>query len=323
MVRGTGSTNARTDAAAFDEIVRHARGTGTAKSVGCYVRSVPPRLSGEAASFAARMNPANRTPLEALNLPPGVLAPAALTVLVSKYWGPQQEEYTVSFMERTPANLRARIVEHMNAWSTRIGKSFVETASGPGLIRISLDQDGYWSYLGTDVALIPEDQPTMSLQDFSMSTPESEYRRVVRHETGHTLGFPHEHMRAEVVARIDPKKAYKYFLENQGWDQATVDDQVLTPLDAADILGTPPDEDSIMCYQLPGEITYDGKDIDGGEDINATDFHFAEKLYPQADGTGSGRRKGSRKAGATKSATPWMAEDWGPGNDVDLSKFGQ
>ena len=68
----------------------------------------------------------------------------------------------------------------------------------------------------------------MNLQGFTMNTRESEYHRVVRHETGHTLGFPHEHMRRELVARIDPQRAYAYFLATQGWDRAMVDAQVLT-----------------------------------------------------------------------------------------------
>ena len=51
----------------------------------------------------------------------------------------------------------------------------------------------------------------MNLQGFTMNTPEAEYRRVVRHEAGHTLGFLHEHMRRELVARIDPEKAYEYY----------------------------------------------------------------------------------------------------------------
>lgn len=80
-----------------------------------------------------------------------------------------------------------------------------------GDVRISLAGSGYWSYLGTDILHIPSNQPTMNLQDFSMSTPESEYKRVVRHETGHTLGFPHEHLRKEIVDNIDRNKAYNYF----------------------------------------------------------------------------------------------------------------
>lgn len=53
--------------------------------------------------------------------------------------------------------------------------------AGPGEkgdVRVSLVGDGYWSYLGTDVLLIPDGMPTMNLQGFSMSTPESEYKCV-------------------------------------------------------------------------------------------------------------------------------------------------
>jgi len=105
---------------------------------------------------------------------------------------------------------------------------------------------------------------------------------VVRHETGHTMGFPHEHMRKELVAKIDPAKAYDYYRRTQGWDKAMVDAQVLTPLDDKTIMGTPADQTSIMCYQLPGAITRDGRPILGGTDINAIDYAFAGSIYPKA-----------------------------------------
>lgn len=168
----------------------------------------------------------------------------------------------------------------MNAWTKCGGISFALTR-GTGDVRISRGPGGYWSYLGTDITLIPKNRPTMNLQEFSMSTRESEYKRVVRHETGHTLGFPHEHMRAALVARIDPAKAYRWFLANQGWNRATVDAQVLTPLKEASLMGTPADQTSIMCYQLPGLITKDGKPIPGGVDINKTDCGFCGTIYPK------------------------------------------
>ena len=124
---------------------------------------------------------------------------------------------------------------------------------------------GFWSYLGTDIRLIPTHRPTMNLQGFTMNTP-----RVASTtgwsgtRPGTRSGFPHEHMRRELVARIDPQRAYRYFLATQGWDRAMVDAQVLTPLDDASIFGTPADQDSIMCYQLPGQITVDGQPIRGG-----------------------------------------------------------
>ena len=248
----------------------------------CIPKSLPPRLLAKAASVARAINPLNAPVLGPMRdaSPEIPLEPAHLTLLTSKYWGSQARRLTVSFMESTPQDLKNKILLHMNAWSTRIGISFVLT-NGTGNVRISRAGSGYWSYLGTDVRLIPANRPTMNLQGFSMATPDSEYKRVVRHETGHTLGFPHEHMRRELVARIDPQKAYDYFLRTQGWSRTVVDQQVLTPLDQASIIGTPADQDSIMCYQLPGSITRDGRAIRGGTDINATDFQFAARIYPK------------------------------------------
>ncbi len=122
----------------------------------------------------------------------------------------------------------------------------------------------------------------MNLQAFTMQTPESEFHRVVRHETGHTLGFPHEHMRRELVDRIDPNKAFTYFRRTQGWNRPMVRAQVLTPLEDSQLIATPAaDPNSIMCYQLPGEITKDGKPIVGGVDIGPSDYAFAAQVYPK------------------------------------------
>jgi hypothetical protein len=250
--------------------------------VGCTIKPVPERLMKRAADTAIYINPTNSPILETMM---GMAAdmvsdPQFLTVLTTKYWGPTPRRLTVSFMETTPADLRRRILSHMNAWSRTACISFVET-TGRGNVRISRGGGGYWSYLGTDILQIPANRPTMNLQDFSMNTRESEFVRVVRHETGHTLGFPHEHMRQELVNRIDPQKAYDYFMRTQGWNRTMVDQQVLTALDVRSIFGTPADQTSIMCYQLPGSITKDGKAITGGIDINATDFAFAGRIYPR------------------------------------------
>lgn len=263
----------------YDEAVQASQKVKT----GCVIKQLPKRLLIKAAETARAINPLNAPvvgSLRALGDGFQVANPLSLAVLTSKYWGSKPRTLTVSFMESTPTDLRTRIISHMNAWTQTACISFVET-SGTGDVRISREPGGYWSYLGTDILHIPKGEQTMNLEGFTMNTQESEYRRVVRHETGHTLGFPHEHMRKELVARIDPQKAYDWFLETYGWDKATVDAQVLTPLDNSTILGTPADQTSIMCYQLPALITKDGKPIIGGIDINQTDYDFAGKIYPK------------------------------------------
>jgi Astacin (Peptidase family M12A) len=277
---------------------------------GCTVKTLPRRLLVKAAATAVKINPVNAPVAAPMGAAAdlGVMDPLRLSVLTAKYWGPTPRRLTVSFMESTPPDLRARIVSHMNAWTRTACISFVETR-GVGQVRISRAGSGYWSYLGTDIFLIPRNRPTMNLQGFTMNTPESEYRRVVRHETGHTMGFPHEHMRKSLIARIDSKKAYQWFLQTQGWDKATVDAQVLTPLDDRSLMSTPADQTSIMCYQLPASITKDGMPIAGGLNINATDYEFAGRIYP---------KPGSAPAAAERNEDSSEDEEWAESEDVEV-----
>jgi hypothetical protein len=210
---------------------------------------------------------------------------ATLSVLVPRRWPAGGVRLTVGFLDNAPADLRARIVLHMNAWAKTANVSFVETKK-QAQVRIARiaggDQGGYWSYLGTDILHIEKDQPTMNLESFTMTTSESEFKRVVRHETGHTLGFPHEHMRRQLVELIDRDRAIQYFGETQGWSKEEVEQQVLTPIEDSSLLGTPrSDSNSIMCYEIPGEITKSGDPIAGGTDIDELDYEFAGSLYPK------------------------------------------
>ena len=261
---------------------QHHEGQPARAVVGCAIKQLPARLLFRSAEIAARINPVN-APVVGMSraVPEGVLpTPLAAAVVTAKYWGPSPRKLTVSFLDRPSAELRRRILGHLNAWASAGCIEFVET-SRAGQVRISRGGGGYWSYLGTDILLIPKNRPTMNLEGFTMNTPDSEYKRVIRHEAGHTLGMPHEHMRKELVDRIDPEKAYEYFLRTQGWDRQTVDQQVLTSLDDATLMFTPADQDSIMCYQLPGSITKDGQPIRGGTDINSTDYAFVARIYPK------------------------------------------
>jgi len=254
--------------------------------IACSPKRLPVDQLISAAQKAVEINPLNHPPIEHLaRVMPGFTpTPERIAVVTTKYWGLKGVSLTVSFMDNPSAALRKKILAHMNAWNKTANVKFTETKSG-GQVRIARengDNGGYWSYVGTDVLSIAANEQTMNLEDFSESTPDSEFFRVVRHETGHTMGFPHEHMRKQLVAKIDPEKAIAFFKRTQGWSPAEVRAQVLTPIEESSLLGTPTaDPKSIMCYQIPGEITVDGKPIPGGLDIDVSDFAFAGKIYPK------------------------------------------
>jgi len=252
----------------------------------CTPVSLPPASQTAAALQAVEVNPANAPPVTsavilsatALMMP----VPDYLAVLTTKYWGAKGVQLTVGFVEAVESALRDKILLHMNAWGEFANVKFTWTQTD-AQVRITRQQQGYWSYLGTDILSIPRGRPTMCLQGFTARTAESEFTRVVRHETGHTCGFPHEHMRRELIARLDRQKTIDYFQRTQGWSEQMTVQQVLTPLEESSLIGTEhADADSIMCYQLPASITADGQSIRGGADIGALDRTLAAKVYPKA-----------------------------------------
>lgn len=271
----------------------------------CSPRSLPREHWVAAAQRATEVNPANYPRLERLvrAVPDFQVTAERVAVVTAKYWGLKGVRLTVGFLDNPPKDLRARLLLHMNAWAKRANVTFVVSNTSPQ-VRIARANApdavaGYWSYVGTDILQIPADEPTMNLQDFTMQMPESEFHRVVRHETGHTLGFPHEHMRRELVAKIDPEKAIAYFGQTQGWSPEEVRQQVLTPIEESTIRGTAhADPHSIMCYQIPGSLTKDGNPIVGGLDIDAKDYAFSALIYPKSKGSGAsgGAAKRHKKA---------------------------
>jgi hypothetical protein len=246
----------------------------------CSIKVLPKKEWIPAAATAVNQNAANAPMLQMLQ--DVVLPPEHAALLTSKYWGAGGVNLTVSFMDSPAADLRTRILSHMNARAVYANVQFHEVGSG-GQVRIALTPGkGHWSYLGTDVLHISADLPTMNLDSFSMQTQDSEFYRVVRHETGHTLGFPHEHMLNDIVNRIDREKAIAFFMANQGWSRDEVIAQVLTPLDNSALIRTASaDTSSIMCYWLPASIMKDNIAVTGGTDIDNTDGSFAASVYPK------------------------------------------
>ena len=256
----------------------------------CKTRLLTPSQQATALRRGLEVNPANAADLATLS--PGASAgrrggQRRLAVVIARRWPQSGADLTVQFLDDPSEALRKRLLLHMNAWGLHANVRFAETRD-VGMVRVARlnkppDDAGFWSYIGTEILGIEDDQPTMNLEGFTMRTAESEFLRVVRHEAGHTLGFEHEHMRGDLVQRIDRRKAFAYYKRSDDWSQKETEEQVLTPLKARSLMGTAESDPlSIMCYQIPAEITKDGKEIAGGTDINEKDHAFAAKVYPKS-----------------------------------------
>ena len=253
--------------------------------IACTPKRLPGELLIDSALRARRENRRNHPAFigHLATLDPSIaITPDHIAILTEKYWRTGGVRLTVSFLDTPPMALQTRILSHMNAWNETANIVFVATATG-GQVRIARTiGDGHWSYLGTDILLADAGAPTMNLDGFTMNTLDSEFYRVVRHETGHTLGCPHEHMRADMIADINRQAAIDYYMASQGWTEEQVIQQVLTPISAGSIRGTgKSDRLSIMCYQIPANLTIDGIAIPGGSDIDAIDREFIAEVYPK------------------------------------------
>lgn len=238
----------------------------------CQIKRLTPAQAQRAAALAQAENP-HRWPAN--------ITPAFLAVERRSWWGDKGKKFGVAFSRGTKPALRDAVLKFANKWAEFANVEFVYDSTSP-IVRVAFGAGGYWSYMGTDVLGIPAGEQTMNLEGFTSQTSEEEFYRVVCHEFGHTIGCPHEHMRPELVAKLDPRKTKAYFRQTQGWSATEVEQQVLTPVSEKSLFGTEhADADSIMCYQLPGSITKDGQPIAGGDRINANDAAFIATIYPK------------------------------------------
>jgi hypothetical protein len=91
----------------------------------------------------------------------------------------------VRFMGGTPAQ-QAITKEQAQWWAPHANLTFEFDNVQNAEIRIAYDaSDGAWSFIGTDAASIPPNQPTMNLGFLDGGTP--------AHEFGHAIGLAHEH----------------------------------------------------------------------------------------------------------------------------------
>jgi len=181
---------------------------------------------------------------------------------------------SISFMGGTAAQHNI-VKQHANQWTEHANLRFDFTRSANTNIRIAFEDDGAWSYVGTDAKKAPTNEPTMNFGWLDEA--------VVLHEFGHAIGLAHEHqnpsggLQWNEQAIIDDLSG-----PPNHWDEATIRHNVLNKYSHDQINGTEFDPESIMLYSFPADWTLDGFHSNENTELSEMDKAFiaGEKMYP-------------------------------------------
>jgi hypothetical protein len=139
---------------------------------------------------------------------------------------------------------------------------------------------GSWSYVGTDCRKIASANPTMNFGWFDAYTSDEEIRRVTLHEFGHAVGLGHEHQNPTGGIQWNRPAVYDYYARTQGWGTQQVDQQVLNRANINTTNYTAFDQESIMLYSFPAQLTTNGVGTPFNTFLSSTDKAFVGQTYP-------------------------------------------
>jgi serralysin len=233
----------------------------------CFDRILSPDAMERARQTAAQRN---------LAVP---LSPLEGAVLNANLWRPGAT-LRVRFLDGQP-EVQQKVAQYAQEWtrSINLGLQFCNDADAE--IRISFQQPGSWSYIGTDALGISAGEPTMNYGWLTPETPDDEYSRVVLHEFGHALGMIHEHQNPAAGIRWNKEAVYRALGgPPNNWDRATVDHNMFETYSRNITQFTTFDPDSIMLYFFPKEWTTDGMEFGQNSVLSSTDREFMQTRYP-------------------------------------------
>ena len=194
------------------------------------------------------------------------------------------------FFERSPWSAgdeqKDMVRQGFDRWKEiGIGLRFEEVSSPDDAeIRIGFQQDdGYWSYVGTDVLSIGQNERTMNF-GYDL-TQDSRGVDVPVHEIGHSLGFPHEHQNPFAGIVWNEEAVREYFSgPPNNWDSDTIEHNILRKIPQGQVEGSEWDPDSIMHYAFEAGLIEQPEEYQNGlfpsAGLSDTDKEQARFFYP-------------------------------------------
>lgn len=193
----------------------------------------------------------------------------------------------VRFLGGTPAQ-QATAREQAGWWAAACNIAFDFGNHPPSQteIRISFDQnDGAWSYVGTDCKGIPANQATMNLGFLDGGT--------AAHEFGHTIGLAHEHQNPSGgIQWNEPRVLRDLSGPPNFWSEAQIRHNVLRKYSVDQVKGTAFDPHSIMLYFFPAAWTLNGIATKANKVLSAVDKEYvgSAEAYPPTPKPPTGKR---------------------------------
>jgi hypothetical protein len=188
------------------------------------------------------------------------------------------------------SDLQQAVRDAFKEWKgVGVGLEFVEvTKAADAEIRVSFEDGGSWSYVGTDnvnSSIVRFPSPTMN---FGWNIMKGRSFDTALHEVGHCLGLSHEHQNPRSGLVWNEPAVYKYYSGPPNyWDAATIQYNILRPIPARDTVGSGHDKLSVMHYPIqaglvsaPPDVRDFGIQRAGG--LSVEDKKWATTVYPPA-----------------------------------------
>ncbi|WP_462255018.1 M12 family metallopeptidase [Ferruginibacter sp.] len=215
----------------------------------------------------------------------GTVSPVAfirqsLATYTEKMWEPGQT-ITVGFdISGAGINQMNMVKQYAREWELYANIKFEFLQSGTGMIRVGFTPGGSHSLIGRDALLENPNKTTMNL-GWLNTVNDAFARQVILHEFGHALGFVHEHQTFGTAIPWDKEKVYAFYAEPpSSWSREKVDQNIFSKYSYTSTNYSSFDQQSIMLYPVPKELTTTGDSISWNMVLSATDKQYAALFYP-------------------------------------------
>ncbi len=200
--------------------------------------------------------------------------------LRSKLWEPADRTLRVRFLDGD-VGVQQKVIHFAQEWTAVANLHFGFGDHPTAEIRISFQQPGSWSFIGTDALGVPADEPTMNFGWLTPGTPNDEVRRVVLHEFGHALGLIHEHQSPAATIPWNRAAVYDYYEGPPNhWSRQEVEANLFQTYDTESTQHSAFDMHSIMLYPIPPEFALGGFSVSWNQTLSPLDKAYIAAWYP-------------------------------------------